>query len=63
MIDARYRRLTGPHAGQVYVVLGPSSEIEHPIHWVLHNADKSVNDQAIVLESELHDKARWQPLP
>lgn len=67
MIDARYKRLTGPHAGQTYVVLGPYSEIEHPMRWVLHNAahakDKGTDDQAIVPEDELSDPNRWQPLP
>lgn len=67
MIDARYKRLTGPHAGQAYVVIGPNSEIEHPLRWVLHNAarvgSKAMDDQVIVSEDELHDVKRWLPLP
>lgn len=67
MIDARYKRLTGPHAGQTYVVIGPHSEIEHPLRWVLHNAarlgSKSMDDQAIVPEDELQDTGKWVPVP
>ena len=61
MINTRYKKLSGVHAGQLYVVVGPSSEIESPVRWVLHNeADKK--DRPIVAEDELNDSKKWQPL-
>jgi hypothetical protein len=61
MINTRYKRLTGPHAGKAYVVIGPFSEIETPLRWVLHNEDDAA-DKPIVAESALNDPAQWQSL-
>ena len=61
MINTRYKRLTGTHAGQVYVVIGPASEIETPLRWVLHNEDLD-EDKPIVPEGELGDPKQWQAL-
>ena len=61
MINTRYKKLSGVHAGQLYVVVGPNSEIESPLRWVLHNeADKA--DKTIVTEDELKDSKQWLPL-
>jgi hypothetical protein len=61
MIDTRYRRLSGKHAGGSYVVIGLYNEIEIPRRWILHNeADEA--DRPIVAEDELNDPARWLPL-
>lgn len=61
MINTRYKKLTGTHAGQVYVVIGPFSEIETPLRWVLHNETVD-EDKPIVAESALGDPKEWQPL-
>jgi len=62
MINTRYKKLSGVHAGQLYVVVGPNSEIESPLRWVLHNeSDKT--DKPIVAEDELNDSKKWKALP
>jgi hypothetical protein len=61
MINQRYKRASGPHAAQIYTVIGPSSEIESPARWVLHNAANKT-DKLIVTEDELKDPKRWLPV-
>ncbi len=61
MIKTRYMKLTGLHAGHIYEVTAPASEMAGPMQWSLQSeADK---DQKLVVgEDELSDKAHWQPL-
>jgi hypothetical protein len=59
-INARYRKLTGMHAGHVYAVAAPASEIDSPMRWVLHG-ETVADETLIVAENELTDTARWQP--
>ena len=60
MINMRYKKLTGLHAGHIYVVTAPANESESPMHWTLQC--ETINDQRLnVSENELSDNARWQP--
>jgi len=61
MISSRYKKLTGMHAGHVYVVTEPSSEIDSPMRWVLHG-ELNQDEKLMVSEDELADAKRWQPL-
>lgn len=55
MISARYRKLTGMHAGHSYVVMVPASEIDSPMRW-------TIQCETVADEDELSDPKRWQPL-
>lgn len=61
MINMRYRKLTGMHAGHDYVVMAPASEIESPLRWSL-KCETVADEKLIVSEDELSDPKRWQPL-
>lgn len=61
MISMRYRKVSGVHAGQTYVVIEPHSEIEANLRWVLHN-EGNPQDKPLVPEGELNDPKLWQPL-
>jgi hypothetical protein len=61
MINTRYRKLTGLHAGHAYVVTGPYAEIETPLRWMLHS-ETEAEEKLVVSEDELADRNRWQPL-
>jgi hypothetical protein len=61
MISSRYKKLSGVHAGQAYIIVGPNSEIETPLHWILHN-ETNMADKLIVAEDELSDTKQWLPL-
>ena len=61
MINMRYKKLTGLHAGHSYVVTSPYSEIESPLRWMLH-CETDADEKLIVAEDELGDPKRWQPL-
>jgi hypothetical protein len=61
MISARYRKLTGMHAGHAYVVTAPASEIETPMRWTLQ-CETVADEKLTVAEDELADSTRWQPL-
>ena len=61
MINMRYKKLAGLHAGHTYVVTAPSSEIDSPMRWTLQC--ETIEDQKLnVGEDELSDKTRWQPV-
>lgn len=61
MINIRYKKLTGLHAGHIYVVTAPASEFESPMHWTLQC--ETIKDQKLnVAEDELSDTARWEPV-
>jgi len=61
MINSRYKKLSGDHAGQSYIIVGPNSEIETPLRWILHNESNKA-DKVIVAEDELSDTKQWLPL-
>ena len=61
MVNARYKKLTGMHAGHVYVVKAPYGEIETPLRWMLH-CETVADEKLVVDEEELADKSRWQSL-
>lgn len=61
MIDTRYKKLSGPHAGAIYVVVAPYSEIERPLQWMLH-MENNDDEKWIVSEEELTNPGLWQPL-
>ena len=61
MINARYRKLSGTHAGQLFAVSAPNGESEIPMRWMLH----SETDEAqtlIVAEDELNSPELWLAL-
>ncbi len=61
MINARYKKLTGMHAGHVYLVAAPYSEGESSLRWMLH-CDALADKKLVVSEDELNDRKLWQPL-
>ena len=61
MISARYKKLTGMHAGHSYSVVAPFSEVEIPLRWMLHG-DANASDKQVVSEDELSNPKLWQPL-
>jgi hypothetical protein len=61
MINARYKKLVGMHAGHTYIVTAPYDEIDPPLRWMLH-CETVTDEKLIVDEDELSDNARWQPL-
>jgi hypothetical protein len=60
-ISARYKKLTGMHAGHSYTVTAPYSEVENPLRWMLH-CDADDSEKQIVGEDELTDAKLWQSL-
>jgi len=62
MINTRYKKLTGIHAGRVYIVVAPYSEVENPIRWMLHCVNDGSQIQ-IVSEGDLSDPKLWQHFP
>lgn len=61
MIDARYKKLNGMHAGHIYKVKAPASEMDSPMRWSLQNEAKA-DDRLIVSEDDLKNAKLWQPL-
>jgi hypothetical protein len=61
MIDTRYKKLTGMHAGQTYVVTGPANETDNPLTWSLRGEAKP-DERLQVKETELTDPKLWQAL-
>jgi len=59
MINTRYVKLSGTHAGQTYIVAAPHEEIEIPMRWMLH-MEGDDGEKLIVDEDELADKKRWR---
>lgn len=61
MLNTRFKKLTGLHAGHVYEVKGPANEMESPMRWSLQC--ETIKEQKLIVdEGELGDKSRWQPL-
>jgi hypothetical protein len=61
MIDTRYKKLTGMHAGHTYTVTGPANEIDNPMTWSLRS-EANASERLQVKETELTDPKLWQPL-
>jgi hypothetical protein len=61
MLNTRYKKLTGMHAGHSYTVTAPYSEVENPMRWMLH-CDTNSDEKQIVGEDELANQKLWQPL-
>lgn len=61
MINTRYKKLTGMHAGHTYLVTAPYNEIETPMRRMLH-CETIADEKLIVGVDELADTKRWQPL-
>ncbi len=61
MIDTRYKKLTGMHAGHVYTVTGPANETDNPMTWALRS-DADTSERLQVKETELADPKLWQSL-
>jgi hypothetical protein len=61
MVSARYEKRTGTHAGHVYIVVAPYSEIKAPLRWTLQ-CETVADEKLIVAENELGDPTLWQPL-
>ena len=61
MINTRYKKLTGMHAGHTFSVTAPASEMESPMQWMLH-CETLAGEKLVVAEDELTDVKRWQPL-
>jgi hypothetical protein len=61
MLKTRYKKLTGLHAGHVYEVTAPATEMDSPMRWSLQC--ETIKDQRlIVAENELGDTSRWEPM-
>lgn len=61
MMDTRYEKLSGVHAGHTFVVVAPYGEIDTPMRWMLH-MEGSAEDKLVVTENELADTTLWRPL-
>ena len=61
MLNTRFKKLTGLHAGHVYEVTAPANEMDSPMRWSLQC--ETIKDQRLIVgEDELIDTSRWQPL-
>ena len=61
MIDTRYKKLTGSHAGHTFIVTGPASEIDTPMMWSLRD-EANASNRLSVKEDELANVKLWQAL-
>jgi hypothetical protein len=61
VINSRYRKLSGMHAGHSYVVVAPYGEIETPMRWMLH-MEGNDEEKLVVAQDELADAKLWQSL-
>jgi hypothetical protein len=61
MLNMRYKKLTGMHAGHCYTVMAPYSEVENPIQWMLH-CETDADEKQIVNENDLSNRNLWLPL-
>jgi len=61
VINSRYRKLSGMHAGHSYVVAAPYGEIETPMRWMLH-MEGNDEEKLVVAQDELADAKLWQSL-
>jgi len=61
VIDTRYKKLSGAHAGHSFVVVAPYEEIETPMRWMLHMEGPTA-ESLVAAEHELTDTRLWQSL-
>ena len=61
MIDTRFKKLSGAHAGAIYVVIAPYNEVERPLQWMLH-MENNDDEKCIVSEEDLADPELWKPV-
>jgi hypothetical protein len=61
MINMRYKKLSGMHAGHSFVVVAPYGEIETPMRWMLHMEGPTA-ESLVAAEDELTDTRLWQSL-
>ena len=61
VINTRYRKLSGVHAGRSYVVVAPYGEIDSPMRWMLH-MEGNDEERLVVAQDELADAKLWQSL-
>jgi hypothetical protein len=61
VINTRYKKLSGMHAGHSFVVVAPYGEIETPMRWMLHR-EGTDEEKLVVAENELADTKLWQSL-
>lgn len=61
MLNTRFKKLTGLHAGHVYDVKAPANEMDAPMRWSLQSTT-GAGQKLNVGEDELADKSRWQPV-
>ena len=61
MLNTRYRKLTGLHAGHVYEVKAPANEMDAPMRWSLQS-ETDAEQKLNVAEDELSNPSRWQPV-
>ena len=61
VINTRYKKLTGNHAGRSFVVTAPYGEIDMPMRWMLH-MEGNDEEKLAVAEDELADRSLWQSL-
>jgi hypothetical protein len=61
MIDTRYKKINGMHAGHTYKVKAPTSETDSPMRWSLQN-EGAADDRLIVSEDDLKNPKLWQAL-
>ena len=60
MIDTRFKKLSGVHAGAIYVVIAPYNEVERPLQWMLH-MENNDDEKCIVSEEDLANPELWKP--
>lgn len=61
MLNKRYKKLTGLHAGHIYEVTAPANEMDSPMNWSLQC--ETIKDQRLIVgEDELTNMSRWQPI-
>jgi hypothetical protein len=61
MLNTRFKKLTGLHAGHVYQVKAPSNEMDAPMRWSLQ-CETLADQKLVVDEHELADRSRWEPV-
>jgi len=61
VINTRYKKLSGMHAGHSFLVIAPYGEIEIPLRWMLQ-MEGPVAEKLVVAEDELADRKLWQSL-
>lgn len=61
MLNTRFKKLSGLHAGHVYAVKAPANEMDAPMRWSLQC--ETIEEQTLIVgEDELADRSRWQPV-